>query len=81
MRTCSTMIFTDGSTMTLAVMRGPMKGKSFNAHRAEIVGRYNVLSPRADLSLTARVDYLKRLERNLTALFATDDAPPVDWQA
>lgn len=68
LRTCTTMIFTDGHNSTYAVMVGPMRGKGFRSDRAEIIAMYD---------LTDKIpDY-----RGMTAAHATANAPAVYWQA
>jgi hypothetical protein len=68
MRTCTIMLYTDGKVSRYAVMRGPMRGKAFNAHAADIVAVYE--------STEAGPDYAA-----MTARHATKEAPAVRWQA
>jgi hypothetical protein len=68
-RTCTTMIYTDGKVARFAVMRGPMRGRVFDAHKAEIVAVY-------ECGPGQRPDYAK-----MTAKHATREAPVVGWQA
>ena len=70
LRTCTVMVQTDGTTSIYAVMCGPMTrgGRSFNSHKAEIVGRYEVKGGTPDY-------------RAMTALHVTPQAPAVSWQA
>jgi hypothetical protein len=70
LRTCTTMIFTDGTNSRYAVMRGKMRGKAFNAHSADIVAEYDFSHP------VTEADY-----RTMTAKHATLQAPAVYWQA
>lgn len=79
MRTCSTMIFTDGTNSKYAVMRGPMRGKTFNAHAAEIVAVYERRCTDTN-SFAARVADIQDYERKITAKHATREAPAVHWQ-
>ncbi len=74
MRTCTTMIYTDGTKSRFAVMRGKMRGKYFNAHTAEIVATY-------ETAATGNVDAMVTLEKKLTSQYATEKAPAVYWQA
>jgi hypothetical protein len=46
-----------------------MIGSYFDSAGAQIIGEYNTSAP-------GRADY-----RSMTRAFATDDAPPVSWQA
>ena len=69
LRTCTTMLMTDGTTSIYAAMRGPMKGKAFNSHRADIIARYRHTRALAPFDYAAA-----------TARHATADAPAVDWQ-
>lgn len=66
LRTCTVMVMTDGRRSLYHVMCGPMRGKSFNAARAIVVGCYEI---------TSYADYAA-----LTAIHATEQAPAVDWQ-
>ena len=70
MRTCTIMIYTNGTRSIYDVMRGPISknGKIFYAHKAEIVGQYEVIGKAPDY-------------RAMTAAYATDTAPAVYWQA
>jgi hypothetical protein len=62
------MIYTDGTTSRYAVMRGRMKGRSFDGHSADIVAVYTLVGSQPDY-------------RAMTAKHATKDAPAVRWQA
>jgi hypothetical protein len=79
MRTCTTMVFTDGRNRRFAVMRGRMRGRLFDAHSAEVLATYADVAP-TNLSFTASVEALRRVERAYTATHATKDAPAVYWQ-
>ncbi len=69
MRTCTIMIFTDGTRTRYGVFRGPMlDARTFGAHKAELVGIYERTMGQGDY-------------RKMTARYATPDAPPVYWQA
>jgi len=65
-RTCTTMLMTDGTHSVYAVMVGPMRGKAFRSHDADIVATYNVVG---------KPDYAA-----MTARHATATAPAADWQ-
>jgi hypothetical protein len=71
MRTCTAMIYADGisGTRRYAVMQGPMRGRVFDANRADIVAVY-------ELQRGEEPDY-----RAMTAKHATPKAPAVRWQA
>ena len=68
MRTCTTMICTDGSTTKYAVMQGPARGKVFYSGKAEIVAVYTLFKEQPDYHA-------------MTAKHATLEAPAVSWQA
>jgi hypothetical protein len=69
------MTYTDGRVCRYAVMRGKMRGRYFDAHSATVIAVYEEngrpLSP-AD----HHADY-----QAMTAKHATQEAPPVRWQA
>jgi hypothetical protein len=71
--TCTTMVFTDGTNSTFAVMRGPMGKKYFKAHKATVVALYTRTS-------TGNAGALAAIETEMTARHATVDAPAVYWQ-
>jgi hypothetical protein len=71
MRTCTVMTFTDGTTSRFKVMRGPMRGRLFNAHAAGVVATYERTA-----CTTTPDDYTR-----MTVAHATKAAPPVRWQA
>lgn len=66
LRTCTIMVMTDGTNSTYGVFQGPMKGKCFNSHKADMITSYTVIG---------KPDYVA-----MTAKHATIDAPAVDWQ-
>ena len=68
MRTCTTMIYTNGATSRYAVLRGKMKGRAFDAHTAETVAVYELTDELPNYS-------------EMTARHATKQAPAVRWQA
>jgi hypothetical protein len=67
MRTCTVMIYTDGTTSRYAVMRGPMRGKTFDSNAATKVAVYELTG--------AKPDYVA-----MTARHVTPHAPAVPWQ-
>ena len=70
MRTCTVLAYADGrGRARYIVLRGRMIGSYFDSAGAQIIGEYNTSAP-------GRADY-----RSMTRAFATDDAPPVSWQA
>ena len=73
LRTCTVMTYTNGSWSIFAVLVGPMKGKFFNAHKATVLGEHGGYPKRNVAELIA-------YEKELTARYATLDAPPVSWQ-
>lgn len=79
MRTCTTLIFTDGSRSRYAVMQGKMKGRYFDAHSANIIATYD--RPSQVGGIFERATALETLYRELTAIHATKEAPAVRWQA
>lgn len=80
MRTCTTMIMTDGTNTHYAVMQGPMRGRAFDAHSADIVATY-VRTRNTSLSYLEGLTEADQLYRKLTAAHATPKAPAVRWQA
>lgn len=78
MRTCTTMIYTDGTTSRYGVFRGKMIDRAFDLHRAELIATYDLTGEEK-----TRVYFDGRYEfyRETTARHATKDAPAVYWQA
>lgn len=69
LRTCTTMVYTDGTTSRYAVMVGPItKRGAFNAQRADIVAIYELVKQAPDY-------------KAMTAKHATTVAPAIFWQA
>jgi len=71
MRTYTTLIYTDGTERIFGVFHGPMKGKAFNVHEADLVARYRVVG-----KFPSNEFYRECSRRHSTA-----EAPPVYWQA
>jgi hypothetical protein len=71
MKTCTALLLYEGDTgrAVYAAMRGPMIGRAFDAHRAEIVGTFEFKRGEP------RLDYA-----TMTAAHATAKAPAVYWQ-
>ena len=67
MRTCTVMIYTDGTTSRYAVMRGPMRGGTFDSNVATKIAVYKLTG--------AKPDYVA-----MTARHVTLQAPAVQWQ-
>jgi hypothetical protein len=54
MRTCTVMIYTDGTTTRYAVMRGPMRGKTFDSNAATTIAVYELTGAKPDyVAITA----------------------------
>ena len=69
LRTCTTMVLTDGTTSYYAVMVGPVskRGQVFHSGDAEMVATYKLVNEKPNY-------------RAMTARHATAEAPAIAWQ-
>ena len=67
-RTCTTMVYTDGTTSKYAVMQGRARGNVFYSRDADVVAVYTLVNEQPDY-------------RAMTARHATPQAPAIRWQA
>src|SRR5436190_13066518 len=78
MRICTVMVSCDVQIARYAVMRGEMCGERFDERHAEVVATYDVERTYDFEPFAARVE---TPHCELSARHATEDAPPVPWQA